>query len=873
MKKPYPLGKEYWQAYPRPVRDVGGDYSSNWNSVALFFNLPASSPPSFTRPGGYVDTSVTDVKKWLSVGDPSVSHFLVNYWGRLTYGQFGFGIDTPRNDSGEPIIPTIEAPPKWDDPTKKDPLDWGGLIRQWLKKDSSYLQKIWNAAGNLKEKDKRLIPSIVLVNNYAYSAHAVAGNGFNQDVNADYVIGHVLHIPFTLSSAAYSGMPSGLNVRDDLGTLCHEFSHNFFEFGDLYGAQGCTGYWDMLGDNSPPGRMSEVSSILKERIGWIAYDMVIEGPTYAKETLTLDEYTRTGRAIKVIPDPKHNPSEYFVLEYRKSISTEPWIPDGGLDTNEGLFIIHINERFGGVANTSLLRDAPFFDPEYADFSDKGSTLWTDYLKVKGAMFPYGTNKAFTHSTKPSSDFYGPRHSGISITNIELHKATPPGGHGMPPLYPHITFDLEINGYSRAGWDVSNRDRCASGNFTPDSKSQGQEIFCRNDTSVALLEYRQAQWFVRERQDGKIDGWSLGSNDRECIGDFDGDGLDEVYVRSPKYAGILKWIGSGFRAVTIQYDGIEAWKLGSDNHELVGDFDSDGIDEIFIRSPAYAGIFKLQDGRLKLQRIQATSIDKWLLSGADKEVVGRFTQANHHDILIRSPKGWGLLGWENITSTGEPVDAETPIERLVLKNNFIQEDRIGGWRLDINNNLYVGDFDGDSIDEIYIRSPNFAGVIKWIGDRFRVLWMTDTKLESLTNSNNSLVLSDQDRSYAGRFLVNRDGIFHQSNNRLGIVTFEGGKMIVRNSLPNPVNGAWQISTKNDNCVVGEFHYIGAGVNLTDPTSDYITDGIADIFMHNSWGTGTVGFNLPSTDPSKPNPGEDEFGLTWINEKEILYRLPH
>ena len=53
----------------------------------------------------------------------------------------------------------------------------------------------------------------------------------------------------------------------------------------------------------------------------------------------------------------------------------------------------------------------------------------------------------------------------------------------------------------------------------------------------------------------------------------------------------------------------------------------------------------------------------------------------------------------------------------------------------------------------------------------------------------------------------------------------------------------------------------------------SSGIADIFMHNSWGTGMVGFNRPSIDPANPGAGNDQLGLTWINPKEILFRLPH
>ncbi|HEU4443874.1 MAG TPA: hypothetical protein VFR94_04285 [Nitrososphaeraceae archaeon] len=67
-----------------------------------------------------------------------------------------------------------------------------------------------------------------------------------------------------------------------------------------------------------------------------------------------------------------------------------------------------------------------------------------------------------------------------------------------------------------------------------------QIFCRSDRSIALLECRQAQWFVRYTQNENIDGWWLGRDDYELVGDLDGEGLDEIYIRSPRWAGVLKW---------------------------------------------------------------------------------------------------------------------------------------------------------------------------------------------------------------------------------------------------------------------------------------------------------------------------------------------
>lgn len=40
-----------------------------------------------------------------------------------------------------------------------------------------------------------------------------------------------------------------------------------------------------------------------------------------------------------------------------------------------------------LASTWLLREAPYFDPEFADFSDNGATLWTGHDRLDGILYP------------------------------------------------------------------------------------------------------------------------------------------------------------------------------------------------------------------------------------------------------------------------------------------------------------------------------------------------------------------------------------------------------------------------------------------------------------------------------------------------------
>lgn len=806
-----------------------------WNAVALFCNLHTSVP----RPSDYSTATSQDVLNWMDEGvnpsNPNIKDFTYDYWNNLSHGNLRFSIEVVRDASKNPVVPTIT-------PSKLDAHAYPEIAEAIIRNNP---EGVWEAGGSIMMDGKRFIPCVFVVHKYYSGAWAWYSWGLEFTSGGHtYYVNDFTHIPFDLTQMS---LPGGYNPRNWAHPLFHEFAHTFIEGPDLYGPGGCTGYWDILGDYLAPGLMAESCSLFKERLGWINFKEVISGPNLRPRTISLRPYTTTGDAFKVIPDPVNNPYEYFLLEYRKSTGSQPHIPDGGL-VGEGLLIIHINERLGQRGKPWILREAPFFDPEYADFSDFGEAMWhgiaqQDQFKV---LYPTPTNNSFTPSTQPNSHFYGNRPSGLQITNIRFTAAGT------------IAFELSINCVSNIGWTVDNKDRGVAGRFSGSSSAVGEEIFMRNDNSAALITQRGGQVFVKSRQNGWIDGWNLGSDNREIVGDFDGDGRDEIFVRSPEWAGIFKYHSNRFRAETVQHDWIDGWNLGPDNWELTADLDGDGKDEIYIRSPRWAGVLTYSRGRLRLKYIVQGRIDEWALGEDNKEYVGRFSQNGRDEILVKSPEWLGLIVWDSRNN------------RLDLKK--IHHDWIDGWNLGPNDEIYIADLDGDGLDEIYIRSAKWAGVLKWQTNKFVVLWMVKDFIPDINDvEDKKLALTGDDKSYGGKFFETKDGIIHRVNGRLALLIWENNRMNVRFGLSDRYFGGWNLGP-NDKFILGDFHKVGIEGHVFDGTQvlpqDHVTNNLTDVFVHNGWGTGMLCLNYVHTDFSHDNWKGAEWVLSWIQSEKLI-----
>jgi len=140
------------------------------------------------------------------------------------------------------------------------------------------------------------------------------------------------------------------------------------------------------------------------------------------------------------------------------------------------------------------------------------------------------------------------------------------------------------------------------------------------------------------------GWRYNPDDNiiQRIGDFDGSGTDDILISSPWGIGILTTVqGPTLSAVVAQPKGtwFGWWHYNPDDNliEGVGDFDGNGRDDILISSPWGIGILT-QDGNSLISidvRAYYNLIGKWYLTEADVVCgIGSFDGTNGAQILLK-----------------------------------------------------------------------------------------------------------------------------------------------------------------------------------------------------------------------------------------------
>lgn len=322
------------------------------------------------------------------------------------------------------------------------------------------------------------------------------------------------------------------------------------------------------------------------------------------------------------------------------------------------------------------------------------------------------------------------------------------------------------------------------------------------------------------------------------GDFDGDGISEILVSSPWGIGILKRSGTSMIPLMMQPNGTRfgGWLLNTADNILgeIADFDGDGHDEVFIKSPWGIGILKLSGTTMTAPMMQpnGTRFGGWLLNTIDNSFgpAADYDGDGKAEILVTSPWGIGILKMSGATMTP-----------LMMAPNGT---RFGGWLLNTADNDFgpAADFDGDHHAELFISSPWGIGILKLSGAT-----LTAPMMQPNGTRFGGWLLNTADNSFGPAADYNGDGISEilvTSPWGIGILKQTGATMIPLMMAPNGTRfGGWLLNT-------GDNSFIAA--------ADFNGDKRDELLITSPWGIGILQLSAATLTAPMMQPNGTRFG---------------
>lgn len=389
-----------------------------------------------------------------------------------------------------------------------------------------------------------------------------------------------------------------------------------------------------------------------------------------------------------------------------------------------------------------------------------------------------------------------------------------------------------------GWTIRDFDNFYKGDFDGDSKD---ELLCIQQTNngwANLYNYDNGEWTYNWTNNGNgiLGGWHIRNYDKFYVGDFNGDGKDELLCVQNIDGGWVDMYNFSNGQWNYSWSNhgngwLCGWYIRSGDKFHTGDFDGDGKDELMCiqnYNNGWANMYNFENGDWTYNWTNNGNglIGEWSIKTFDKFYTGDFNGDGRKELFC-------------VQSTGGSNDWMTSLQfngswSRQWSNNGSSSFGIYPYR----NKLVVGNFDNDKQDEI-LGIYTWATKFDFINGDFNWSWSTGSsaKLSDWQVNRNANCFFMKTLKDGPDYLcdiekkgINYDANFYSMNNLLqGALTIIKSAKVHDSYLstttnnvqttesvklyPNPNNGIFKIeidSRINDQVLIDIYNEVGVNI---------------------------------------------------------------
>ncbi|HSK17770.1 MAG TPA: M64 family metallopeptidase [Longimicrobiales bacterium] len=278
------------------------------------------------------------------------------------------------------------------------------------------------------------------------------------------------------------------------------------------------------------------------------------------------------------------------------------------------------------------------------------------------------------------------------------------------------------------WQFQPGDRFHIGDFNGDGRD---EVVVFNGTDWAmeylglLADDGAGGLRLIARYDDSMPGWQFQARDRFYVADFNGDGHKDLFVSNGRdwavpYVGMLRSTGTGFQVVRRYDANMPGWQMRSNDRHYVGDFDGNGREDLWVFNGdqwaiPYLGMLRSNVSSLQMARRYDGSMPGWQMRSHDRHTVADFNGDGRKDLYVFNGDDWAVAYLGMLRSTGSA---------LTMQKRY--DGNVPGWQMRRHDRHFACDVKGDGREDLFVYNhndwgPEYLGILISSGTSLKGRW--------------------------------------------------------------------------------------------------------------------------------------------------------